>query len=596
MFLEIHHVLGAQSERPFRELSKFALEARRTLRGHARYSDKHGLVGYRSSSSEANTLELLGDLEDWVLNDKILDVLNKNLGLKQQRKSTVRSSVSRVNKVRVWKEDEVLKMSPLLCRIWKYAYQLRMQKEGLQLINESQTMIAAHLYNALQQNGYLDKECTWEAAEYLPEIHIAADPFLGERPVTVEDCMRRLALSQGVSPETFARSRRQGGRRRVMSKNHQRFLRESTPVAGLFEDRFLGDGDLDLSLDKLEVILGPRARERREISREHTKKMLKEMWKHITKDLDMNGNKNGDNDEVHDPKHIVQPAHTDEEDADAAEWETSDSASDGSSANDIDDILDRFADEHTMNLTDFSETLAITLQYEQQDLEFDYFSFHQSTWRLLTAIQEKCLPYLLPYVTHEQIVEGLKTDEGVALVPQALMALAADPGKDAKVLITKGAIFPLAVDTKGMQIAGEVTKGFIEREGDALIKRMRGRDHDNHQEEEQQEQEAGGYPGTVGIVDGVSVEESVRRLKAITREDCITRAVGQEKIEKEKKEKKEAERAQANAAKKARQKARKKAASANGEHASEMDATGRDAVEGDRGKDTGQPAVEDADH
>ena len=586
VFLEIHHVLGAKSERPFRELSNFALEARRTLRGHVRYSGKHGLVGYRSDDSEANTLELLGDIEEWVLNDKILDILNENLGLEHQRKSSVRNPVSKLNKVRIWKEDEALKMSPLLCGMWKYAYHLRLQKEGLQLINESQTMIAAHLYNALRQNGYLDKECAWKDAEYLLEIHAAADPFLGERPANVEDSMRRLALSQGVSPETFARSRRRAGHRIVKSKNGRRFLRESTPVAGLFWKRFLGDGELDLSLDKLEVILGPRARERRERSREIIKTFLEQ----IIQERDLKANEREDKDEEHETEHAVGPGPIYEEEPDATDGETSDSASERFLTDDIDEMLDRFEGEHTINLTDFTETLAITLQHEQKDLEFDYFSFHQSTWRLMTAIQQTCLPHLLPFVTHEEIKEILKTDEGVALVPQAVMALAADPEKDAKVVMTKGAIFPLAVDIKGMQVAGEVMKDFIEREGDALIKRMERQESNTHQEEDQEDQEAGGYSGTVGRVDGVSVEESVRRIKAITHDDVKDRATKQAKIEKEKKEKEEAEKAQARASKKARQKAKKKATSANGEGVSEAGA-----LEGGLAKEDRQPQVEDAD-
>ena len=175
------------------------------------------------------------------------------------------------------------------------------------------------------------------------------------------------------------------------------------------------------------------------------------------------------------------------------------------------------------------------------------------------------------------------------------MALAADPEKDAKVLVTKGAIFPLAVDIIGMQVAGEVMKEFIEREGDALIKRMRGRDHNNHQDEEQEEQAAGGYPGTVGIVDGVGVEESVIRPKAITWEDCITRAVGQEKVEKEKKEKEEAVKAQTKASKKARQKAKKQATGANEESVREGDAAASEGIEDGTRDENKQPQVEGVD-
>lgn len=148
-------------------------------------------------------------------------------------------------------------MHPLLSGMWLYSYQLEMSVRGLRLVNETQVMVAAHLYNALQQNKYLPDDCVWEDAEYLLRIHRAANTFLGSRPVSIEDCTKRLALAQGVSPQTFAADRRPG-QRIVLSKTGGKSLRRSTPLSGIFIDRFLEEGTVELSLANIEEILNQR--------------------------------------------------------------------------------------------------------------------------------------------------------------------------------------------------------------------------------------------------------------------------------------------------------------------------------------------------
>ena len=128
-----------------------------------------------------------------------------------------------------------------------------MQTEGIRLVNETMIMAAFRLYSALQKCGYLPEDCLWVDAEYLLDIHADANTFLGDRPKTIEDCTNRLAISQGISPTTFARGRRAGGgnHRVVFAKTSGKFLRRSTPVASVFKDRFLKEGTLILALQTL---------------------------------------------------------------------------------------------------------------------------------------------------------------------------------------------------------------------------------------------------------------------------------------------------------------------------------------------------------
>ena len=237
-------MLGTKGDQPFHDLYEYALEARKTLRGRDKSIDKVDLTGNREDHSERGVIILHREIEDWALKDKVLTILNEGLSPREQ----MRRSGSK--KVRVWKENEMLKLLPQLCGMWKYCFQLQLQQQGIHLINDTMSMSAVHLYNALQQNSYLPEDCLWADAEYLLEIHSEHNTFLGSRPESMEECTKRLAVAQGVSPQTFASGRRQGpGQHRIVyGKSGGKFLEPSTPVAGVFHERFLGKGNVDLSL------------------------------------------------------------------------------------------------------------------------------------------------------------------------------------------------------------------------------------------------------------------------------------------------------------------------------------------------------------
>ena len=121
----------------------------------------------------------------------------------------------------MWKENEFLKLSPVLCGLLKYLTHVQLQWKGITLLNDTAIVAAAHFYNALQENEYLTEDgvvAKWSDMEYLLELHCAEDTFLGtKRPKTIEDCTKRLALVQGVAPINFARRRRGNNHRLLRS-------------------------------------------------------------------------------------------------------------------------------------------------------------------------------------------------------------------------------------------------------------------------------------------------------------------------------------------------------------------------------------------
>lgn len=261
-FVNVHLTLKTKSERPYEELRDFALSARRTLKEHQAFLSKHPLTQMRSPEDEAAVHETLREIEEWVLEDKMKQIMNNV----QQMGST--------KKRRVWQDFEVMRMSPVLCGMLKYCFHIQMQWKGITLINDTGLVTAAHLYNALQQNGYLGKKnLVWEDMEYLLDLHKAEDTFMGERPRSVEECTRRLALVQGVAPSTFARRRRGNNYRVLRSRAGSRFLSPSTPVAQILGQKYLASTESDWHLDQLDTIVGRKFEKDIKSMKEYGEKM-----------------------------------------------------------------------------------------------------------------------------------------------------------------------------------------------------------------------------------------------------------------------------------------------------------------------------------
>lgn len=558
VYLDIHSILRTKGTQPFSDLYDFALDARRVLRGHNKFQDKRALVGNQSLQSQAWIDDVHKNLEDWVFNDKTFKILDKGISLKGQLKGNKKTGSK---KTREWKEYEILRMHPLLAGMWKYSFQLMIQCEGIRLVNETQVLVAAHLYNALRQNNYLPTDLVWADAEYLLSIHAKANTFLGSRPVSIEDCTKRLALAQGVSPQTFAPNRRPG-QRVVLSKSGGKFLRPSTPVAGVFINRFLEGGSIELSLDNIETILGHRLEERkvrhaskvkmvtaiRELNNqgisigtfEGFNAMLKAMDRPPLSKSQWQAKNEGEGGELmHEVEKELAPKTQVERDGGvvgedgslSAESEDSDE-DDSIESGEMDfeaAVLDKWEQTHSLGLVEFLRELGKALNDECLDLQFDYFGFHRQTRTLLEKIHRACLPLASPN-TREPMTTMLESEEGPLMLPALIMLLACDPSKARNLLALKADDWD--VDDSGLVTAAEVMREFIEREGSTysvkeekrleMRKAMGKREHGDDWEEELELTAANaGIPGAVGRWNGLNVQENADKMKAWTIDDTV---------------------------------------------------------------------------
>ncbi|KPI43928.1 uncharacterized protein AB675_6186 [Cyphellophora attinorum] len=484
LYVDAQTSLKTKGTQPCSDLIEFALDARRVLRGHAKFNQKHTLVGYQTPQSELWP-ETTEEIEQWVLDDQMHKSMNASYSLAAQKRQNKKS---KARKVREWQPYEILRMDSTLCGLWKYCFHLQLQTAGLRLVNQTQVMVVAHLYNALKQNDYLPKDCVWQDVEYLLKIHERANTFLGERPKTIEECTKRLALAQGVSPQTFAAGRREGARARpVFSKSGGKILQRSTPIAEVFVERFLEDGSTDLSLANIETVLTKRGSSA------------------ATGEVSGGG--------------LISPNTDDDQEG---------------SEDDADDIHDstlmQWNDTRTVPSVGFLEELAAALQAEHLDLQFDYFSFHRQTRSLLEQIHTACYDYGKDWIK-EEFWEAMAGPEGAMMMPGVIMLAASSPAKSQNLYALKDVA---VVDTRGLKAAAVVMKEFIEREGAAysekelsqldLRQKMGEREHGDDWDTDVATLMANlGLTGSVGRVDGMTKQESARELKAWTVEKAAAK-------------------------------------------------------------------------
>jgi hypothetical protein len=487
-YLDIHHILMKDADRPLEDLQEFAREAQSTLKQHFAFLEEHSLSAFRAKKSESIVNEILREIEGWALEDKPTQIMNKEMGKGKQK-------VGRSGKSRVWKPNELLKMHPLLAGMMKYSFHLQLQWEGIRLLNETEIMTAAHLYNLFKQCGYLPEDCEWEDVNLLIKMHGPQDIFLGDFPTTIEDCTKRLAMFQGVSPQTFARNRRKGGHRVIFSKTGGRTLKQASPIASILRNRFLNRGDIDISITSVEVLLGRRMDERKKaldkvrefLQRRRKESDERESVKKIDQGFDQvelpeksQEDNNGTAQSLPTdaskrppgpgcPEDVVKQSETEGENnavvlSKGTKYLPEKEEDDQESLSDPDysSALTRYQRHHHLSIPDFLTELSSGLSTEQHlDLEYDYFALFRRVWRLLSAIQTATLPLLQHYLD-STTVDMLSSTEGVPMIPGVIMLMACDPREAPNMLALKnwgGA------DDGALRAAADVMRGFIEGEG-----------------------------------------------------------------------------------------------------------------------------------
>ncbi|TVY48091.1 hypothetical protein LOCC1_G002055 [Lachnellula occidentalis] len=219
--LDIHYVLLEDISRPHSELSAAAVQAIATIEAHQDFSKDMQIKNWPKAND--NALEFcLWELEQWIKSD-MLDPLRSNtfaeLGY-SKRGSFV-----------------LLKSHPVLCGLMLFRFNLNMQYLGLALVNAWGALPATlHLYNACLTEHLL--ESPWMDMEAVIAAHTAKRIFVGNRPCTPQEYLKRFMLVMGYSASTFSTDIRLGPRPNASKKGPRQMLGESV-IAEIYADRYL---------------------------------------------------------------------------------------------------------------------------------------------------------------------------------------------------------------------------------------------------------------------------------------------------------------------------------------------------------------------
>jgi hypothetical protein len=238
IYLDVHHILRTDVGRGLRDLQAAGNAAKATLEEHFRFM-KANPCEFRDRQSESECRQMMSSIKEWGCDTQESKDLNKY--------STRRSGVR-------WEDNCIVRKHPLLAGLLKFSIHLMMQEEGILLVNDiTAVLLIAHLYNAVQAEGYLATTKPWKDLDFVLTTHSSRDIFVGDRPNNPEDYAKRMSLAQGVSAETFAMNRRKLGPK--FSKKGQRELNHVCPVASAFRDRYCSGGSVDLSIQVAEDLI-----------------------------------------------------------------------------------------------------------------------------------------------------------------------------------------------------------------------------------------------------------------------------------------------------------------------------------------------------
>ncbi|KAG8627469.1 hypothetical protein KVT40_004952 [Elsinoe batatas] len=246
MLIDIHNLSGTKVGRGFQDLKLTGVRAQKTLKEHL---DFHGNPGLRSpnwpSTNDTFVERVVWDVETFILGDPV--VFTGKYMLQQTAKQLGRT-----------REDFFLyRWSPVLSGLLMFNINLRMQELGLTLMNAYGTGIyMAYLYNGIK-NQADQAQVQWPDMDFLINLHNEERIFLGQRPKTHEETLKKYLLVMGVAPEAFGTGRRNN--RRTLSSKGSRAFEEQSIVSQVFRERFTANGSIDLSIHNIQIVLNDLA-------------------------------------------------------------------------------------------------------------------------------------------------------------------------------------------------------------------------------------------------------------------------------------------------------------------------------------------------
>ncbi|KAK5079750.1 hypothetical protein LTR70_008817 [Exophiala xenobiotica] len=236
LFCDIHHILGPNIGKPFETVQRIGRDAKAAIANCISMRDREETSCWPVEHDVKVQVNLIERIDNWLFKDEIKDEI-----------------MHRARNVRGYKkvDQQLLRHHPLLCGLFEFNIRIQMQELGLLSLGHfHKGAMVAHLYNAVQQEGFCQTE--WSDMNFLIELQTPERLFVGGKPKAPEEYLKRIMLYLGISPETFAKGRRQPGM--IISKKGSRTLGLPGAVLNVFRGRHGHHSDSEISNTALEVL------------------------------------------------------------------------------------------------------------------------------------------------------------------------------------------------------------------------------------------------------------------------------------------------------------------------------------------------------
>lgn len=203
IFLDIHHILGAEADRGLQDLIRHGVFIRREIDQHLSFHENLRIDGWPKSNDQG--LRQCSKLISWVLDDPVGKTKNKYYNKYGQEPPAALRSFG------------LLRRCPVIAGIWLAKFRTEYNEIGIAVANAWGSIgAAAHLYNACQSERLLEQGPAWPDLDVTMTI-LGEDSFFvgGKRPRGVADCFKKACMQLGTSTSLVA-----GRQRRPNASTH----------------------------------------------------------------------------------------------------------------------------------------------------------------------------------------------------------------------------------------------------------------------------------------------------------------------------------------------------------------------------------------
>ncbi|KAF1989571.1 hypothetical protein K402DRAFT_390531 [Aulographum hederae CBS 113979] len=224
VFLDIQHILRDEVARGYVELCMDAKNIETTINQNLGFHENLRIENWPKQNDQVMR-DITRRIQTWVRSDAVA-AAKRQLGDPSCAPTF-----------------KLLKEHPWLCGLISYSLKSAIHEVGVAFANAwGSILVCAQLYTAVRRQflQFLPQDKRWADMDLAILMHGSDTFLLGKESSTIEDCMKRFALSMGASASNFAANKRKKANIDI-SKTGPRGLHELAPVSQLqlFKDRFL---------------------------------------------------------------------------------------------------------------------------------------------------------------------------------------------------------------------------------------------------------------------------------------------------------------------------------------------------------------------